>query len=392
MALALDGSYAHNGLESKTEDLLLTLTTTQPNDVIIIVVEYEDGSGVVSIAGGLTWGFRKKIVFDRGKGLSLVYVEEWWAVSPTALNAQTFTVTFSGASSANGCIFGISGADTSSPFDQNASLPNTMGQGNPAVVSTSNADNFIIGSYSTGISEGSGWTLIGLIGGYPGIVEYKIVNAIQTNLTIPTGPGDYSGGGIGDAVKAAAAVVTVPDGGGGEWYPPHILQTTWEEKKAKPFQPIWDRVRQQKAEEERLRAQSPQEEPAPRPRKAGPPPADIFRAVAPAARQFPDIDTHDDVSRIAVQMANARDFADLSAAFSTLGQQQSNDDSQDDNRDLADLADAIRQIQDMLDFADISMAFASLDQFQQPIGGQMTDSQDMADLAEVFGHLSTLTH
>lgn len=172
-------------------------------------------------------------------------------------------------------------------------------------------------------------------------------------------------------------------GGGGDKHrlPTNIPPPYYEEKKRRPVQPIWDRVKQQKAEELR-RARTP----TPSPPKAEPPPADIFGTIAPAARHFPDIGTNDDVSRIALQMADARDLADVLAALSTVGP---NSDRVDDSRDIADLADAIRQIQDVLDLADISTAFASLGPQQQ---SQPDDHQDMTDIAEVFGHLSTLTH
>jgi hypothetical protein len=86
--------------------------------------------------------------------------------------------------------FGISGANTSSPFDPNPSLPssnsgNTYVGGSPSVTaSTSNSQDFIMGFLSTGDAPTTtitpGFTPISNQGFQ--VVEYKIVTLTQTNL------------------------------------------------------------------------------------------------------------------------------------------------------------------------------------------------------------------
>ena len=95
------------------------MTTANANDVIILNIA-ENGTTVSSVSdtAGLTW--HQEAV--AGTGPYLIY--QYYAIAPTALSADAITVNFTGSSYfADLNAFGISGANTSSPFDPNASLP-----------------------------------------------------------------------------------------------------------------------------------------------------------------------------------------------------------------------------------------------------------------------------
>ena len=50
-------------------------------------------------------------------------LEEWYAISASALAGETITVTLSASGYSTASIFGISGANTASPFDVHTGLP-----------------------------------------------------------------------------------------------------------------------------------------------------------------------------------------------------------------------------------------------------------------------------
>ena len=156
------------------------MTTANGNDVIILDIA-ENGTTVSSISdtAGLTW--HEEAV--AGTAGDLIY--QYYAIAPTALSADTITVNFAGTTYFTDLnAFGVSGANTSSPFDTNASLPGTS---NSRTVSatTSNANDIIIAAYrfSSDVtpSAGSGWNSISSGGDYY-LSEYQIVSATQTGL------------------------------------------------------------------------------------------------------------------------------------------------------------------------------------------------------------------
>lgn len=128
MTLALDGHAAASGSVSGTGTISATLTTTSTDDVIIACIYNEaqghtagphDVSGVTG--GGLTWTQRSKETSTAFNGSSM---EVWWAHAPSALSSTSITATFSGTTDdASIIVFGVSGANTSAPFDTDVSLP-----------------------------------------------------------------------------------------------------------------------------------------------------------------------------------------------------------------------------------------------------------------------------
>lgn len=204
MALALDGS-GHIGTAVGTSTTV-NLTTSVANDVIIVVVTVNDvtvSSVTASNISGLTLRKRQAI---SGGGF---YIEEWYGVASGTLSSETITINFSGTTSlATIDAFGISGADTSTIFDSNGALPDGQTTSHCSIT-TSNADDFLIGCYrlaGTTPTEGTGWTKIS--GADYQLTEYKIVSATQSAIDVPIGTGDGGqNAGIGDAVIQAGAAV-----------------------------------------------------------------------------------------------------------------------------------------------------------------------------------------
>jgi hypothetical protein len=201
-SLALDGS-AQGPLGSGNTTCTVTLTTTNANDLIVVSLVSNDSnpSQTVTVTGaGLTWSQR----LDQNTGSTSQHIRMFTAVAASPLSAQVITCTIGtgvysfGVASA----FGISGANTGSPFDAHSGLP-VGGTSDPLSISTTSSKDFIIGMFRMGATSsptaGSGWTTI--IGANNQLVEYQIVSSPQTSLsvTIGTGVGD-SNAGIADAI------------------------------------------------------------------------------------------------------------------------------------------------------------------------------------------------
>jgi hypothetical protein len=202
MALALDGS-AHNN--SSASSTAVTLTTTQPNDIIAVLAISNAGVDASSVSGGgLTWNNRA--ILDTGTGVHIGY---WWAVASTVLTSATITVTpFFGAYTTVDA-FAVSGANTSSPFDGSV-ITNSVNPAAPLSINTTHANTFIFGHFEGG-SLVAVAPLAKLSTSLPAdfaLVEYEIVSTTQTGLSVTvTVPGNANTG-IADAILAAAAAGT----------------------------------------------------------------------------------------------------------------------------------------------------------------------------------------
>ena len=196
----------------------LSITTTQPNDVIILMWTQNHNHYVTGVtdSAGHTWTHRKTAlpIGDNNEAL-----DEWWAIAPTA-GTFTITVSESGYSSytTTAIAFAISGANTANPFDSQSGLPytSTGTSGTPTVssVTTSNANDIILGlvgyrGTSTSVTAASGYTLItsqtyGTSQQW-GAAEYKIVTSTQSNAQVTWGnnPGSNDWAMIVDAVQRA---------------------------------------------------------------------------------------------------------------------------------------------------------------------------------------------
>jgi hypothetical protein len=157
---ALDGYASTNTVTSNT--MTITLTTTQPNDVLYLSWVGNGGRRItgVSSSGTSAWTRRAYIAAD-----GTHYVETWYATRATA-GTTTITITLTSDSSTNcaAVAFGISGADTASPFDGNARTATGNSASASVSVTTSSANEFIIGALglenTNSLTTGSGFTLI----------------------------------------------------------------------------------------------------------------------------------------------------------------------------------------------------------------------------------------
>ena len=209
--MALDGQ---GSKASSNNSVAVSLTTTDTNDVLYISIFVHSGT-VSSITSNpnLPWTSRASVLLTGTDHLQTYYAI--WSSSGTI----TITIQTSGTNTVAEA-FGISGANTTSPFD--VTTPNSStGTGTSASTSitTSNANDFIIGA--TGLESnstpncGSSFTLVGTqtdnVSGatYETSDEYEVVSTTQSNLSVGyTWSGSCSWGMIADAVKQALPVPT----------------------------------------------------------------------------------------------------------------------------------------------------------------------------------------
>lgn len=198
--LSLEGTPVHANAGSGTSMNIGPFTTTKP--ALIVIVNTNNASGAAGISsitgGGLTWAKRT------GSGGSNT-IEEWTASAGAALSGVTFTINFNSATMFDTAdVFAISGNNTSTIYDANASIP-ANGAADPLTVSTNNAFDFVFGGFrlaNASETPGAGWTQISSAEFQ--LVEYQIVQVPQTNLSVnmATHVGTASGG-IADAVMSA---------------------------------------------------------------------------------------------------------------------------------------------------------------------------------------------
>lgn len=147
---AIDGSVSSTTPGGST--VTLSLTTTQPNDVIVVFTVCGSSGDATSISdtAGLTWTKRTATANFGGSTSG-----EWYAVSTGVLTADTITVNYSAAGGGRTEAFGVSGANTSAPFDSNASFPAKTGSGSSVTtlstgaLTTNHANDLLIGNLST---------------------------------------------------------------------------------------------------------------------------------------------------------------------------------------------------------------------------------------------------
>jgi len=212
----------------------VSLTTTQSDDIIVAIVHTETtGSsgyrpvGSIIDTAGLSWQRRAQYQWAGGRNSNSNTLEIWWAYAPAALTADMITAHISGGNVDDATIlaFGVAGADTTSPFDTNVSLPATATGGastasTPSVAgastgatralvlavagspraggtSSSSADFTTLANFTNG--GGSDWS--------SQQTEYKLATAPLINATVAFGTSFtiQNWGLIVDAIKAPAA-------------------------------------------------------------------------------------------------------------------------------------------------------------------------------------------
>ncbi len=169
--------------------------TSNPNDVIIVFAT----SPTTSVSfitptdsqGHLSFALRKTFTAS-------VTDSEWWGIATSALSGDTITVTTTGTAGFGMVVWGISGANTASPFDPSSGVPATN-SGTPSTcvvsscsvtvavsVSTSNGNDMILGlggnTVSNAFGAGSGFTFIA-ISSVAG-AEFQVVSSAQSGLSV----------------------------------------------------------------------------------------------------------------------------------------------------------------------------------------------------------------
>ena len=134
VSFSLDGFFFS---EDTTTPSVIHLTTAQPGVVALIAAQQSSTRrhiASVSDTAGLTW--TSKLVYQPATPAT-VTVELWWAVAGAALTDDQITLTFD---SAPGDIeilaFGIYGADTTAPWDTDASQPVETASGSAVAPAT----------------------------------------------------------------------------------------------------------------------------------------------------------------------------------------------------------------------------------------------------------------
>ena len=140
-APTIDGSSAIGNTITST--LVLTLTTTQTQDLAVLMLDFA-GNAVSSVTGcDLTW--TQRVVTSAPGSFA-----EYTAPAATVLNACSVTVTFNFATANNGLVFALHGNGAAPPSpDVNVSLPSYNATGT-TTYSTTNAADLAISYYNSG--------------------------------------------------------------------------------------------------------------------------------------------------------------------------------------------------------------------------------------------------
>lgn len=232
MALAIDGSAVGNWSAGATI-VSGTLTTTNATDVLVCVVHTENPSAAAPTVSSIsqpsgvgTWTKRKAFTFS---GPDLFHdLEVWWAATTSTISS-TITVTLSGTPDDGAInVFGVSGANTTTPWDSNASLPatatGTTGAASVSGVSTTNANDMLLGFMGWGNTiTDPGNNTAGLMAGTTGTLirstdssfivcasEQRVVSATVSSASIAFGSSStVEWLMIADAIVAASGAATV---------------------------------------------------------------------------------------------------------------------------------------------------------------------------------------
>jgi hypothetical protein len=210
--LALDGDGATDSNPSGTTTTV-SLTTSNANDIIVLAAGsyYTGGACTISsvvdnLGTHLTWTSRGNSEPDSQHFLAEYYSSAW-----SSSGSITLTVTWSTTcTSVQLNAFGVTGANTGSPFDPNSGLPAynhyfaTSSQAS-VTLSTSNPNDFIFGFVvDNSVSSNSicsGFTNV-VEGSYWSETIYEIVSSTQSNLNacINLSPGE-AWMELGDAIQ-----------------------------------------------------------------------------------------------------------------------------------------------------------------------------------------------
>jgi parallel beta-helix repeat protein len=175
-ALGLDGAYACCGSQQ--------LTTSNPNDVIVVVVECgyiscSDNVSSVTDSSGLDYNLRASFTpSDR--------LWEYYAIAPNPVSSDNITVLVSGQRFFEFMVFAVKGVNTAAIFDLSPSLPSTIacpggpGPNDCTVSAMTSATDFVIASTAINDADAckasTGFTQVIPTTGGDLEVDYQIVD------------------------------------------------------------------------------------------------------------------------------------------------------------------------------------------------------------------------
>lgn len=188
MALGIDGTPVGGNITGSASVLILPgLTTTLTNDLVIVQYAQDGVSETATTVTSPHLTFTK-----RGTAPGSAF-SEWVAPAASTLTAEVITITLSGAVTYFvGCAFAISGADTTTKFDSNVSLPVQGNTNADPTFSTTSANTIVIAGLGIGVATptpGTGWNLIYNGGSQFFLSMYKIFTTAQTGTTAAVGTG-----------------------------------------------------------------------------------------------------------------------------------------------------------------------------------------------------------
>ncbi len=189
---AIDGSNS-NSFNAAAGSV--TITTTKPNDIIYAIIAIKSTSIVPSIsAAGLTWNFRGSVIDSGGGATGEAFA--FYAVSANPLASARINATLSSSASFGLTVFGISGANTTNPFDPGVvglatnSDKGTLSGTASVAVGPTQANDLIVGAAYVNnnptISYGAGYTGINNTaqGGTMHIVSEYVNNALSGSKSV----------------------------------------------------------------------------------------------------------------------------------------------------------------------------------------------------------------
>lgn len=206
--ITVDGQASQNA-HTGGSTAVVTLSTTQTNDVIVVMGFYNGGGSTqptftVADTALLTWTQRAIQSTANAQNVEV----EFWAPSTGALTSDVITITASQTNSYSSfTAFGVHGATSiAAPFDSNGSLPaKATTVTTPVSVSTTSAATLIFAGYrmSSTASPNFGAPFTNIPGSNTGaafaVVGYNNYSSPQTSLSISLNVTDTQVG-IGDAI------------------------------------------------------------------------------------------------------------------------------------------------------------------------------------------------
>ena len=192
MALALDGSNTANNV---AKVISCTLTTTSTNDLIIAVISTANAGGTGATFVGLS-GWTQYFLESQGTNCGIMV---FYTTSASTLSSQSIVATLGTTAEepSTMTVFGVSGANLTTPFDPYVFLPFSNAKSGATAtnavtgVTTSNANDMIV--QVTGLPNTSGGFTAGTIGAlttnliqsgstYAG-VQYAVASSTQSSIT-----------------------------------------------------------------------------------------------------------------------------------------------------------------------------------------------------------------